>query len=126
MQQVSRVPARSARYMSVRPEIAESVLRLLDQESDYFKQAVDSSGSEDAASYRALSANLAALATEICAGRPIDLASRLESESAGDWLIECGLKYEIQRAYEGSTGWDWRYLADLAALASDIEAALKE
>jgi hypothetical protein len=108
----------------VRPELATSTLHLLDKEADYFcAQAVSSRHSEDRAIYLKLGESLRSIGGRVRAGESVDLMSRLESMSAGEWLIKQGVKWEVQSAHEGAAEWDWPYLADLASLAGDIEAA---
>jgi hypothetical protein len=110
----------------VRPEITPATLRHLDGQAEYWTHAASSSrDSEDGAHYANLAAGLQSLAAHVRAGQAMDLTSRLETMTAGEWLIEQGVKYEVQRAWESSE-WDWRYLSDLATLAADIEATTGE
>jgi hypothetical protein len=119
--------------LTVRPELVPTTLRLLDGEAECFTVESSSSGHpDDQAHYRELADGLQSLAARIRAGQPIDLASRLETRPAGEWLIDPLVKHVFESAHDGNStrddwgqgdAWNWRYLADLAALAADIEAA---
>jgi hypothetical protein len=118
--------------LTVRPDLVPATLRLLDLEAEYFTVVSSSPHPDDQAHYRELADGLQSLAARIRASQPIDLASYLETRPASEWLIDSGVKYIFESAHDGNSArddwgqgdaWNWRYLADLAALAADIEAA---
>lgn len=111
--------------LTVRPELAESVLHMLDEGADQY----DGDLVEITALFRSL-------AESIRAGEPIDLmpyATSQEAEKAAenpDWYayrVGSQLTLEASYAFEPVGPFsepDWRYLSDLAGFAADIEAAL--
>jgi hypothetical protein len=103
--------------ITIRPEIRESTLRLLDQEADRYdgdreiQQLVDV---------------LRSAAEDVRAGRPIDLSQDADCISTlGSWLVGAGIRYQFEDEEIAPHGarLDWRYLSDVAALAADIETA---
>lgn len=118
---------RSAPYapasMVVRPEIADSVIRLLDKEAESFGH-----GSEPGE--QALSATFAGFAKRVRAGKqifsteldfqPLGAPLRREITSAIEHTVWMNVSEDGDRVESSDM---WRYVSDLAALAADIEAS---
>lgn len=110
--------------MVVRPEIADSVIRLLDEEAESF-----SDGKEPGE--RALSATFAGIAGYVRAGKSIYFELAFEPYGAPmsreiTNVIESAMSAHAFEDGNRIESDDWRYLSDLAGLAADIEAACKQ
>ncbi len=109
--------------MVVRPEIADSVIRLLDEEAESF-----SDGKEPGE--LALSATFAGIAASVRAGRSIYFELSFEPYGAPmsrEITNAIGHYINTQVSEDGGNAEaDWGYIGDLAALAADIEAACKQ
>jgi len=109
--------------MVVRPEIANSVIRMLDDEAESF-----SHGKEPGE--RALSATFAGIAGYVRAGKSIYFELAFEPYGTPmsreiTLAIEHTAELSMHAFGNGDRieSDDWRYLSDLAALAADIEGA---
>ena len=122
------------KMLTVRPEIAESTLRLLDKEAEHWRQATQESTarfgdeSDDAVSYRKLNAALASAAKAVRAGEAFDVSTYWDGPgiNATASFLELAVCWEINHQIpwddgSGIESRDWRYISDLAALVADIE-----
>jgi len=107
----------------VRSEIADSVIRMLDDEAESF-----SDGKEPGE--RALSATFAGIAGYVRAGKSIYFELGFEPYGAPmSREIISAIEHTAERFMHAFGNGnriesdDWRYLSDLAALAADIEGA---
>ncbi len=109
--------------MVVRPEIADSVIRLLDDEAESF-----SDGKEPGE--QALSATFAGIAGYVRAGMSIyfELSFEPYGTPMSREITNAIGHYINSRVSEvgDNAEADWHYIAGIAALAADIEAACKQ